>query len=40
MPTKTEAIIVPAKGEPFGLADVELEEPQGDEVLVKIVACG
>jgi Zn-dependent alcohol dehydrogenase len=38
--TKTEAVIVPAKGEPFKLTEIVLEEPQGDEVLVKITACG
>jgi Zn-dependent alcohol dehydrogenase len=36
----TQAIIVPAKGEAFTLAVVELSEPEADEVLVKIVACG
>jgi Zn-dependent alcohol dehydrogenase len=38
--TTSQAIIVPAKGEAFTLADVELNEPEADEVLVKIVACG
>jgi Zn-dependent alcohol dehydrogenase len=36
----TQVIVVPAKGEPFTLAEVELNDPEADEVLVKIVACG
>ncbi|GAA5851546.1 hypothetical protein JCM8547_001129 [Rhodosporidiobolus lusitaniae] len=40
MPTKTQALVVKEANAPFVLTDVELEDPQPNEVLVKVVACG
>ena len=36
----TRAAVVEAKGQPFTMAEVELEEPRDDEVLVRMVATG
>jgi aryl-alcohol dehydrogenase len=36
----TRAAVVEAQGEPFTLAEVELDEPREDEVLVRMVATG
>jgi aryl-alcohol dehydrogenase len=38
--TSTQAAIVESAGAPFTLADVELDEPRADEVLVRMVAAG
>lgn len=40
MPTQTTAAVVRAAGEPFELAEVELDDPRPDEVLVRLVAAG
>lgn len=37
---KTEALVLAAKDAPFVLQEVELGEPESNEVLVKVVACG
>ena len=37
---KTTVAIVDEQGEDFALAEVELDEPRADEVLVRIVAAG
>jgi aryl-alcohol dehydrogenase len=37
---RTKVAIVEAKGEPFTLTEVELDEPREDEVLVRMVATG
>lgn len=37
---KAKAAVVHAKGEPFQIEDVTLDEPKFGEVLVKVVACG
>ena len=37
---KTRAAVVEAQGQPFTLAEVELDEPREDEVLVRMVATG
>src|SRR3954447_19871410 len=37
---RTRAAVVEAKGEPFTLTEVELDEPREDEVLVRMVATG
>ena len=34
------AAVTKAKGEPFVLEEVELDEPQNGEILVRIVASG
>ncbi|GAA6061594.1 hypothetical protein JCM10212_000902 [Sporobolomyces blumeae] len=38
--TQTKAYVLAEKDAPFKLEDVELCEPESNEVLVKIVACG
>ncbi|BGP40671.1 hypothetical protein JCM10450v2_004666 [Rhodotorula kratochvilovae] len=40
MPTKTQALVVAEAGAPAILTDVELVDPQPNEVLVRITACG
>jgi len=40
MSIKISAAVAEAKGEPFQIQDLELDEPRADEVLVRIVACG
>ncbi|KAM0747507.1 alcohol dehydrogenase [Meredithblackwellia eburnea MCA 4105] len=40
MPFKTQAYVLAEKDAPFVLQDVELEDPQPNEVLVEIKACG
>jgi aryl-alcohol dehydrogenase len=40
MSIKIKAAVAEAKGEPFLIQDLELDEPRADEVLVRIVACG
>ncbi|MDD5225277.1 MAG: NAD(P)-dependent alcohol dehydrogenase [bacterium] len=37
---KIKAAIVPSQGEPFQIAEVELEEPRVDEILVRMVGTG
>ncbi|GAA5987996.1 hypothetical protein JCM11641_005975 [Rhodosporidiobolus odoratus] len=37
---KTQALVVQHVGAPYRLKDVQLEEPQANEVLVKVTACG
>src|SRR3954468_19110802 len=37
---RTKVAIVEAKGEPFTMTEVELDEPREDEVLVRMVATG
>ncbi|KAL8290412.1 hypothetical protein RQP46_002670 [Phenoliferia psychrophenolica] len=37
---KTQAFVLAEKDAPFVLQDVELDDPEPNEVLVKIVACG
>ncbi|GAA5839201.1 hypothetical protein JCM11251_003702 [Rhodosporidiobolus azoricus] len=37
---RTEALVVEEVGAPFKLQTVELEDPQANEVLVKVTACG
>ncbi|MBI2203870.1 MAG: NAD(P)-dependent alcohol dehydrogenase [Candidatus Rokubacteria bacterium] len=37
---RTTAAIAPAKGQPFVVEPIEIEEPRADEVLVRIVAAG
>lgn len=37
---QTRALVVEAQGQPFTMAEVELEEPREDEVLVRTVATG
>src|SRR3954447_26658841 len=37
---QTRAAVVEAKGEPFTMTEVELDEPRDDEVLVRMVATG
>jgi aryl-alcohol dehydrogenase len=37
---QTRAAVVEAKGQPFTIAEVELDEPRDDEVLVRVVAAG
>ena len=37
---KTTVALVESPGQPFTLAEVELEGPRDDEVLVRIVATG
>ena len=37
---KITAAVTKAKGEPFVLEEVELDEPQNGEILVRIVASG
>ncbi|GAA5897734.1 hypothetical protein JCM6882_000080 [Rhodosporidiobolus microsporus] len=37
---KTQALVVQQVGAPFELRDVEVEDPQANEVLVKVTACG
>ncbi|HEX5090587.1 MAG TPA: NAD(P)-dependent alcohol dehydrogenase [Nocardioides sp.] len=37
---QTRAAVVEAKGQPFTIAEVELDEPREDEVLVRVVATG
>ena len=37
---QTRAAVVEAKGEPFTMTEVELDEPREDEVLVRMVATG
>lgn len=37
---KMKAAVIHQKDDPFVIEDVELEEPKGDEVLVKISASG
>jgi aryl-alcohol dehydrogenase len=36
----TRAAVVEAKGQPFTMTDLELDEPRDDEVLVRMVATG
>ncbi len=40
MKTKTIAAVIHAKDAPFSLEEVELDEPQPNEVLVRMVATG
>lgn len=40
MSISIRAAVAEAKGEPFQIQDLELDEPRADEVLVRIVACG
>jgi len=40
MPLDTQAIVIPAPGQDFKLLDVTLDDPQDDEVVVDMVACG
>jgi aryl-alcohol dehydrogenase len=40
MSTSTTAAVVESAGAPFTLAEVELDEPRPDEVLVRLVAAG
>jgi aryl-alcohol dehydrogenase len=40
MSIKIRAAVAEAKGEPFQIQDLDLDEPRADEVLVRIVACG
>ena len=40
MSIKIRAAVAEARGEPFQIQDLELDEPRADEVLVRIVACG
>jgi aryl-alcohol dehydrogenase len=37
---RTRAAVVESQGQPFTMAEVELEDPRDDEVLVRIVATG
>lgn len=37
---RIKAAVTHAKGEPFVIQDVELDEPQSGEILVRIVASG
>ena len=37
---RTIAAIAPAKGQPFVVESIEIEEPRADEVLVRVVASG
>ena len=37
---KIKAAVTHAPEDPYVLEDVELAEPQTDEILVKVVACG
>ncbi|GAA6044329.1 hypothetical protein JCM8097_000925 [Rhodosporidiobolus ruineniae] len=37
---KTQALVIDQVGAPFVLKDVELQDPQANEVLVKVTACG
>ncbi|HET6937733.1 MAG TPA: alcohol dehydrogenase catalytic domain-containing protein, partial [Nocardioides sp.] len=37
---RTRAAVVEAQGQPFTLAEVELDDPREDEVLVRMVATG
>jgi len=37
---RTRAAVVEAQGQPFTIADVDLDEPREDEVLVRMVATG
>lgn len=40
MSIKIKAAVAEAKGEPFQIQELDLDEPRADEVLVRIVACG
>src|SRR5688572_15331380 len=40
MSIRIRAAVAEAKGEPFQMQDLDLDEPRADEVLVRIVACG
>ena len=40
MTITTQAAVVESGGAPFTLADVELDEPRPDEVLVRMTAAG
>lgn len=40
MSIKIRAAVAEAKGAPFQIQDLDLDEPRADEVLVRIVACG
>ena len=40
MTITTQAAVVESGGAPFTLADVELDEPRADEVLVRMTAAG
>jgi aryl-alcohol dehydrogenase len=37
---RTQAAIAPAKGQPFVVEPIEIDEPRADEVLVRLVASG
>ena len=37
---QTRAAVVEGQGQPFTMAEVELDEPRDDEVLVRMVATG
>jgi len=40
MPIETQAIVIPSTGGGFHLKDVTLNDPEEDEVVVQMVACG
>ncbi|GAA6003279.1 hypothetical protein JCM10207_001840 [Rhodosporidiobolus poonsookiae] len=40
MPTKTNAYVLAEKDAPFTWSEVELADPEANEVLIKVVACG
>jgi aryl-alcohol dehydrogenase len=40
MGIRIRAAVAEARGEPFQIQELELDEPRADEVLVRIVACG